>query len=124
MGRGLALTLIASVLAAFGLWQAFSAIAMVGGPGSPLVLLALIVQSVLALLAAVGVWQRRHWAAAALFLLGVSIAATALIYAFVLGIVAWLYALFVAIAAIAVALLLGAFVERSHTPSRGESTAL
>jgi amino acid transporter len=49
-----------------------------------------------------------------LLALGAAIAATALIGAFVLGIVAWLYALVIAIAAIGIALLLGAYVNRSR----------
>ena len=67
----------------------------------------------LAILAAVGVWRQRRWAGAMLLLLGASIAATALVDAFVLGIVAWLYALLIAIAAIAIAFLLAAYVNRS-----------
>jgi hypothetical protein len=76
-------------------------------------LLALALQAVFAILAAVGVWRAQRWAAAALLLLGAIIAATALIEAFVFGIIAWLYALLIAIAAIVIALLLGAYVNRS-----------
>jgi hypothetical protein len=54
-----------------------------------------------------------RWAAAALLLLGAVIAATALGEAFVLGSIGWLYALLIAIAAIVIALLLGAYVNRS-----------
>ena len=77
-------------------------------------------QAVLAILAAVGVWRRQGWAAAALLALGTVIAATALAGAFVLGIIAWLYALVIAIAAVVIALLLGAYVgatrSRTATP--------
>ena len=61
---------------------------------------------------AAGVWRHQRWAAAALLLLGAVIAATALVEAFV-GIVGWLYALLIAIAAIVIAILLGAYVNRS-----------
>jgi len=112
--RSMALMLIAGALAAYGVWQAFYAIAMLSGPASPLLLLAFVLQAVLAILAAVGVWWQQPWAGAALLLLGASIAATALIEAFVLGIIAWLYALLLAVAAIVIALMLGAYVNRSR----------
>jgi hypothetical protein len=111
--RHTALLLIAIALAGFGVYHAFYAIAMLLAPASPLLLLAFALQAVLAILAAVGVWRQQRWAAAALLLLGASIAATALVEAFVFGIIAWLYALLIAIAAIVIALLLGAYVNRS-----------
>jgi len=111
--RHTSLLLIAIALAAYGVYHAIYAIAMLPGPASPLLLLAFALQAVLAMLAAVGVWRQQRWAAAALFLLGASIAATALVEAFVLGIIAWLYALLIAIAAIVITLLLGAYVNRS-----------
>jgi hypothetical protein len=113
MERHTALLLIAIALAAYGVYHALYAVAMLAGPGSLLMLLAFALQAVLAILAAVGVWRQQRWAAAALLLLGASIAATALVEAFVLGIIAWLYALLIAIAAIVIALLLGAYVNRS-----------
>ena len=105
--------LIAIALAAYGVYHAIYAIAMLPAPASFLLLLAFALQAVLAILAAVGVWRQQRWAAVALLLLGASIAATALVEAFVLGIRAWLYALLIAIAAIVIALLLGAYVNRS-----------
>jgi hypothetical protein len=114
MERSLALLLIAGALAAYGVWQAFYAIAMLTGPASPLLLIAFALQAVLAILAATGVWRQQRWAGTALLLLGTSIAATLLVEAFVLGIMAWLYALLLAVAAIAVALILGAYVNRSR----------
>jgi hypothetical protein len=111
--RHTALLLIAIALAAYGVYHAFYAIAMLLAPASPLLLLAFVVQAALAIFAAVGVWREQRWAAAALLLLGASIAATALVEAFVLGIIGWLYALLIAIAAIVIALLLGAYVNRS-----------
>jgi hypothetical protein len=113
MERSTALLLIAIALLAYGLYHAIYAIAMAPGPASPVLLLAFLLQAVLAIAAAAGVWQRRSWAASVLLLLGISIAATALIEAFVLGIIAWLYALLIAVAALAIALLLGAYVNRS-----------
>jgi hypothetical protein len=113
MERDWTLLVIALALLAYGLYHALYAIAMLPAPGSLLLFVAFALQAVLAILAAVGVWRRQRWAAAALLLLGASIAATALVEAFVLGIIGWLYALLIAIAAIGVALLLGAYVNRS-----------
>ena len=113
MERHTRLLLIAIALAAYGVHRALYAIAMLPAPASLLLLLAFALQALLAILAAVGVWRQQRWAASALLLLGASIAATALVEAFVLGILAWLYALLIAIAAIVIALLLGAFVNRS-----------
>src|SRR5260221_13903651 len=100
-------------MGAYGVWQALRAIAMLPGLTSPLLFLAFALQAVLAILAAVGIWRQRRWAGAALLLLGASIAATAFVEAFVLGIIAWLYALLLSVAAIVIALLLGAYVNRS-----------
>jgi hypothetical protein len=111
--RRTALLLIAIALAAYGVYHALYAISMLLAPASPLLLVAFALQAVLAILAAVGVWRRQRWAATALLLLGASIAVTALVEAFVLGIIGWLYALLIAIGAIAIALLLGAYVNRS-----------
>lgn len=112
--RSLILILLVGALAAYGVWQAFYAIATLPGPASPLLLLAFAVKAVLAILAAIGVWRQQRWAGAALLLLGATIAATALVEAFVLGVIAWLYALLLAVAAIVIALMLGAYVDRSR----------
>ena len=113
MERHTALLLLAIALAAYGVYHALYAIAMLPGLASPLLFFAFALQAALAILAAIGVWRQQRWAAAALLLLGASIAATALVEAFFLGIIGWLYALLIAIAAIVIALLLGAYVNRS-----------
>jgi hypothetical protein len=105
------LLLLAIALAGYGVYRALYAIAMLPAPASALLLLAFALEAVLAILAAVGVWRERDWAAAALLGLGLAIALTALIEV-LLGILGWLIALFIAIAAIAVALLLGAWLRR------------
>jgi len=117
--RSTALVLIAVALVAYGLYHAFYAIAMLPRPASPLLLLAFALQAVLAILAAVRVWRRQRWARTTLLLLGITVAATALVEAFVLGIIPWLYALLIAVAAMLIALLLGAYVDRSGPPIAG-----
>jgi hypothetical protein len=117
--RSTALVLIAVALVAYGLYHAFYAIAMLPRPASPLLLLAFALQAVLAILAAVRVWRRQRRAGTTLLLLGITVAATALVEAFVLGIIAWLYALLIAVAAMLITLLLGAYVDRSGPPIAG-----
>lgn len=117
MKRHTVLLLIAIALAAYGVDHALYALAMLPRPVSPLLLLAFALQAALAILAAVGVWRQQRWAAAVLLLLGASIAATALVEALVLAIIGWLHALLMAIAAIVIALLLGAYVDRSARES-------
>jgi len=119
MERRTALMLIALALAVYGGYRLVYAVTMLPVPYSPFMLIAFAVQAALAILAAIGVWRQQRWAAAALLLLGASIAMTALVQAFVLGIIAWLYAILLAIAAIVVALLLGAYINRSDSsPAR------
>jgi hypothetical protein len=122
--RSTALQLIAVALAAYGLYHAFYAIAMLRGPTSPLLLLAFALQAAIAILAAVGVWRHESWAGAMLILLGASIAVTVLVEAFVLGIVAWLYALLIAVLAISIAFLLSAYVNRSGPTDRRSGSPL
>ena len=63
------LRLVTIALAAYGVYHAFYAIAMLPVLVSPLLLLAFALQPVLAILAAVGVWRAQRWAAAVLLLL-------------------------------------------------------
>jgi hypothetical protein len=111
MDRATALLLIALALAAYGVYRASFVFAMVVAPGSLVLLVAFALEMVLALAAAVGVWRRQPWAPTALVLLGASIAATALLEGFVLGVIGWLYALLIALAAVVVALLLASYVR-------------
>ena len=114
--RSTALLLIAAELAGYGLYIAGYVPAMLLGPPVPLLLIGFVLQAVCALAAAFGVWRRQAWAAGVVLLLGVSIAATWLIEAFVLGIVAWLHALLVAVFAILVALIIAAHLRRQPGP--------
>jgi len=114
--RSTALLLIAVVLAVYGLYIAGYVPAMLLGQPVPLLLIGFVLQAVCALAAAVGVWRGQSWAAGVVVLLGVSIAATWLIEAFVLGIVAYLYALLIAVLAVVVALIIAAYVRRQPGP--------
>ena len=114
--RSTALLLIAVALAGYGVYSAGYVPAMLVGWPVPLLVIGFVLQAVCALVAAVGVWRGQSWAAGVVVLLGVCIAATWLIEAFVLGIVAYLYALLVAVLAIVVALIIAAYVSRRHGP--------
>src|SRR4029079_12313748 len=92
MDRATARLLIAIALGAYGVYIASLALAMAGGPPAPLLLLGFVLQAVSALGAAIGAWTRARWAARAVLLLGLCAAATWLVEAFVLGIVAYLSA--------------------------------
>jgi hypothetical protein len=114
--RSTALLLIAVVLAGYGLYIAAYVPGMLLGQPVPLLLIGFVLQAVCALAAAFGVWRHQSWAAAVVVLLGVCIAATWLIEAFVLGIVAYLHALLVAVFAILVALIIAAYLNRTRAP--------
>jgi hypothetical protein len=112
--RSTALLLIAVALAGYGVYIAGYVPAMLLSPPVPLLLIGFVLQAVCALAAAFGVWRGQPWAAGVVVLLGVIIAATWLIEAFVFGIVAWLHALLVAVLAIVVALIIAAYLNRQH----------
>ena len=114
--RSTALLLIAVGLAGYGVYIAGYVPAMLIGPPVLLLLICFVLQAVCALAAAVGVWRGQPWAAGVVVLLGVSIAVTWLIEAFVLGIVAYLHALLVAVLAIVVTLIIAAYLNRQHGP--------
>jgi hypothetical protein len=112
MNRSTTLLLIAVALAAYGVYAAGHALAMLVGASEPVLLLCFILQAVCAFAAALGVWRRLRWAAAVVVLLGVSVAGTCLIAAFVIGIVAYLYALVIAVLALLITLILAAYLGR------------
>ena len=114
--RSTVLLLLVVGLAGYGVYIAAYVPAMLVGQSAPLLVIGFVLQAVCALAAAVGVWRGQPWAAGVVVLLGVSIAATWLIEAFVFGIVAYLHALLVAVLAIVVALIIAAYVNRQPGP--------
>jgi hypothetical protein len=86
---------------------------MAGTP-APLLLVCFLLQVFSGIVAGIGVWRRASWAAGAVVLLGASIAITALVEGFVLWIVAYLFALAEAVLALALALMLAAWVRRAE----------
>jgi len=114
--RSTTLVVIAIALAGYGVYTAAYVPAMLVGPPMPLLLSGFVLQVVCAIAAAIGIWRGRPWAAGVVALLGVSIAATALIEGFVLGIVAYLRALLVAVLALVVAMMIAAYLNQRRGP--------
>jgi len=112
MSRSTTLFLIAVALAVYGLYVASYVPALLVGPSVPALLIGFVLQAVCALAGALGVWRGRPWAAGAVVLLGVSIAGTWLFEGFILGIVAYLGALLVAVIAMVMTLIIAAYVNR------------
>jgi hypothetical protein len=104
---------IALLLAAYGLYIGSFIPAMLIAP-VPVLLVAYLLQAVAAFAAAYGVGMRRAWATTAIIVLGASVAATWLIEAFALGIVAYLHALAVAVLAVVLAMAGAAYLRHRH----------
>jgi hypothetical protein len=113
MGRSAAISVIAVALAAYGIYMALYVPPLLVGPPVTLVLIGFLAQACAALAAAVGVWQGRSWAPAAVIVLGIAIAATQLVEGFVLGLIAYGRALIVALAALAITWIVALYVRRS-----------
>jgi hypothetical protein len=98
--------LISVALAAYGIYIAAFIPGLMVAPAAMTLLLLFLMQAACAFVAAYAVWANASWAPAAVVLLAAMVALTWLIEAFVLGIVAWLYALMAAAVAILLALLI------------------
>lgn len=112
--RSTALLLIAVALAGYGVYIVRYVPGLLVGRPAALLLIGFVLQAACAFAAAVGAWRCQRWAAGVVVLLGVSIAATWLTEAFVLGIVAYVHALLVAVLAIVGTLVIAAYVKPRH----------
>lgn len=121
MNRATISFLIAFSLAVFGIYRAVYVPGMLVGPLVPLLLVGFVLQAVFGILAAIGVWRGATWAPFVILLLGASVAATAL-FEVLLGVLAPLRAVFDAVVAILVAVLMAAYVRRAAS-SPGESAS-
>jgi hypothetical protein len=91
---------------------------LVGKPPA-LILAGFLVQAIAALAGAVGVWQHRAWAAAALIVLGAAIAVTEIIEGFVMGLISYNHALAVALLGLGLTIIAAMYVSGSGVLSRG-----
>src|SRR5215831_14871139 len=96
---------IAIALCVFGVYRALHVPGMLIGPPALLLLLGVVLQAAFGILAGVGAWRGASWTPVAILLLGVSIAAAALIDV-VLGIRAYFYAFVEAAVAMGAAVVL------------------
>lgn len=82
--------------------------------GTPpiLVLIGFVAQTVAALMGGVGTWWHRSWAPLAIVVLGVAIAATAIVEGFLLGLIALNHALLTAVIGLAVTIVTALYVGR------------
>ncbi len=107
--------IVMSALAVFGLVLLLQLLPVIasGGPVGVWSFAGRLVQCVLAIVAAFAVFTARSWAQLAIVATGVAVAITALGDGFVVGIIAPLAALLVAVIAIAVAVLFAWLVRRT-----------
>jgi hypothetical protein len=119
MNRSTTLLLIAIALAGYGVYVASYVPGLLVGPPVPALLIGFVLQAVCAIVAAFGVWRGGRWAAGVVVLLGVCIAGTWLFEGFILGIVAYLHALLVAVIALVVTLIIAAYLNRQGSIVKG-----
>lgn len=116
MNRSTGLVLIAIAAIAYGVYRALYLPALLVGPADPLLLAGFVVQAVAGIAAGIGVWRGARWAPLVLVVLGLSIAATAFVEAFVLGIIAYLRALLEVVVALAVTGVAALYVQGRFVP--------
>jgi hypothetical protein len=125
VNRSTTLLVIALGLVAYGIYRGLYIPAMLVGRPVPLLLIGFLLQALFGIVAGLGVVLGAPWSPLVIILLGVSAAATVLVEAFVLGIVAYLRAFLEAVVAIIVAVLLAAYVKDrlgTSPPSRAATT--
>lgn len=98
-------------LAAYGIYMAAFLPGMLVPPTVVMLFVAFLLQAILAIAAAFGAARRLSWAPPIVVVLGAVAAATWLVEGFVLGIRAYLYALFAALLAIVIALAVAAYLS-------------
>ena len=120
MDRSTTRLLVAVALAVYGVYAASFVPALLVGASVPALLVGFVLQAVCALAAAFGVWRGGRWAAGAVVLLGICVAATWLFEGFILGIVAYLRALLVAAIALLVTFIIAAYINHEvRSPTVG-----
>jgi hypothetical protein len=105
--------ILAVVLLGYGLYRALYVPGFLAGAPEPLLLVLFVLQALSGIIAGVGVALRAAWAPVVIVVLGVSVAATAFIEGFVLGIAPWLFALVRAVVAVVLALVAAAYVRNA-----------
>ena len=109
--------LIGLGLLIYGVYTASFVPPLLVGPTVPLILLGFLVQAIAAIAAGVGVFRGSSWTPAVVIVLGIAIAATAVVEGFVLGLTSYDRAVAVAVAGLVVTFLVAAYVRRPHVAS-------
>jgi hypothetical protein len=105
------MAVIAIALALYGVYVALHVPALIVGTAAPILLIGYTVQACAAIAAAIGLWRAAGWAAAMVTALGAAVVFTALGEAFILGIVAWGYAVLVSVVALLMAIGIAAYAR-------------
>jgi hypothetical protein len=105
---------IAAILAVYGLYIASYIPPLIDGGDvpAPLLFAGFLLQACAAFLAAVAVWNAAAWAPGAVVMLGIAIAATEIMQAFVLGVIPFDHALLVAVVALVLTVFVAAYIRR------------
>ena len=114
MDRTTLLRIIALGFLVYGAYNAFLLPAMLFAPTSLILLVGTIAKAALAVASAFGIWTRKPWAPAAIVITGIAVAVLWLLYGFVLGIVAYLYALVWAALSVVLTVVVAAYVQRAR----------
>ena len=104
--------ILAVVLLGYGLYRALYVPGLIVASDA-LLLVLFVLQAVSGIVAGIDVARGAAWAPVAIVVLGVSVAATAFIEGFVLGIAPWLFALLRAVLAVVLALVAAAYVRNA-----------
>lgn len=112
MNRPALLKLIGVVFAIYGIYRALLLPALFVGPTEPALLACLLIETIAAFAAAIGLWRDDRWAPIATIVLGAAIAATALVEAAFFGIIALDRAILTGVVAVLVAIAIAMFASR------------
>src|SRR5262249_27548285 len=114
MNRSAAMGIIAIALAGYGTYTAVYVPPLVTSGHSPFLLASYAVQACAALLAAVGLWRASSWAPAVVIILGAAVAATELVEAFIMGIIAYLPAIAISVVVLVATIAVGVSASRTR----------
>jgi hypothetical protein len=114
MSRHTTTFVVVVALVVYGLYIGLYIPPMLVGSPPVSMLLCFLVQTIAAIAAAVGVWQQRSWAPLVLIVLGAAIALTQIIQGFVLGLIGYNHAVFVAVLGLVLTTLTAIYVDRHH----------
>jgi hypothetical protein len=114
MSRNALTIVVVAALVVYGLYIGSYIPAMLVGSPPAIILIGFVVQTMAAIVGAAGVWWGRSWAPAVIVILGVAIAATAIVEGYVLGLIAYNHALAVAVLGLALTIGVAVYLSRNR----------